>query len=426
MKGRNDDFTRKPSPVEVARAKARAEAARAEAKAETSRRREVSDEADTGFEVDSTGRAGSARPRVTGANDPDGVSLGSVFDEISEMLESEAPEPDPQTHSESRMLRGQRTVIRSWDYDPNLDVPLTQQHVVRFYIVGETPLIFNRMAEKAKRELLLPRPGKITAAEKASRPKHDPPTEFRDAVHRRRDGDPELRLTRLFFPAPAFKGAMATAALDLPSLHKTQINRLVWVDALTVPVWGVPELLMSVVRNSDRNRTPDIRTRAILRRWATAFDVCFIRPMVAQKHVLELVRASGWTVGAGDFRQEKGKGSFGQFRLTDPSDAEFQDIIRNGGTEAQDAALDPRLPPEDIACYDFDSEDLLKWWVSETKRRTTETPVSRVRKSATGKTSKKKKAEEANGEDAAEPSVDLFEELAALTGDERKAALGES
>jgi len=84
MKGRNDDFTRKPSPVEVARAKARAEAARAEAKAETSRRREVSDEADTGFEVDSTGRAGSARPRVTGANDPDGVSLGSVFDEISD------------------------------------------------------------------------------------------------------------------------------------------------------------------------------------------------------------------------------------------------------------------------------------------------------------------------------------------------------
>ena len=92
-------------------------------------------------------------------------------------------------------------------------------------ILGESPLIFNRMAEKAKRELLLPK-GKKTAADRAQSIKHDPIAEFRASVYQRKGDGP----TRLIFPAPAFKGAMASAALETPGAKKAQIGRLAWVE----------------------------------------------------------------------------------------------------------------------------------------------------------------------------------------------------
>src|SRR5579863_7996326 len=83
---------------------------------------------------------------------------------------------------------------------------------VKVGIIGTRPLIFNRMAEKAKRELLLPK-GRKTAADRAATLKHDPISEYRNSVYRYAD---DAHPTRLCFPAPAFKGAMMTAALDLP------------------------------------------------------------------------------------------------------------------------------------------------------------------------------------------------------------------
>ena len=48
-----------------------------------------------------------------------------------------------------------------------------QQGVVEFCLLGTSPLIFNRMAEKAKRELLMPK-GRKTAADRAQSLKHQP------------------------------------------------------------------------------------------------------------------------------------------------------------------------------------------------------------------------------------------------------------
>jgi len=64
---------------------------------------------------------------------------------------------------------------------------------VTVWLIGRTPLIHNRLAEKARRELLLPR-GRLTAADKAGNLKHDPLNEFRSSIHH--DGK---RLTRVRF-----------------------------------------------------------------------------------------------------------------------------------------------------------------------------------------------------------------------------------
>lgn len=223
-------------------------------------------------------------------------------------------------------------------------------------IIGTSPLIFNRMAEKARRELLLPR-GRKTDADKRANLKHVPIEEYRASVYRNAGNTPK---TRLCFPAPGFKGAMATAALDLPGTKKSEIGRLAWVEGTHVDIYGTPQLLMSVVRSADINKTPDIRTRAIVPEWACEVTVRFVRPKLQRVSVANLLTAAGITAGIGDFRQEKGKGSFGQFRVLMPDDPEFKRVMKTlGARKEQDAAL------ENPVCFDAESEELLGWYADE-------------------------------------------------------------
>lgn len=225
-------------------------------------------------------------------------------------------------------------------------------------ILGTAPLICNRMSEKTARELLLPK-GKKNAAEKASTLKHDPLSEYRSSPYRNvRDDGP----TRIQLLSSMFKGSMKTAALDLPGTKKAQIGRLTYVNGDRVDVFGTPQLFMSITRSADMNRTPDVRTRAILPRWACQISVSFVQPIINQQAVVNLLAAGGITSGIGDWRIEKGSGSFGSYRLCSADDPEYLSILKEG-REAQDAALDS---PE---AYDDETASLLSWYDVEVKRR---------------------------------------------------------
>lgn len=226
------------------------------------------------------------------------------------------------------------------------------------FIVGTSPLIFNRMAEKAKRELLLPR-GRKTAADKAQQLKHDPVAEFQASVYRNK-GD--TAATRLKFPAPAFKGVLETAALEIPGARKAQIGRLTWITGTHVDIYGIPQLKMDAVRSADMNKTPDIRTRAILKEWCCQIMFNYVRPTLTLQVVANLLAGGGLICGIGDFRQEKGAGNFGQFKMVDEGDAEFERIKASGGRAVQDAALEAADP------YDDETGELLAWWFEEVKR----------------------------------------------------------
>jgi hypothetical protein len=233
------------------------------------------------------------------------------------------------------------------------------QSSIEFCILGTSPLIFNRMAEKAKRELLAPK-GKKTAADKAAQMKHNPVDEFRNSMYKHETDD---HPTRLKFPAPAFKGAMATAALDLPGMKKSEIGRLCWVEGVSANIYGIPQLHMGVVRSADMNRTPDIRTRAIVEHWCARIKVWFVQPKLRAGAIANILAASGVTCGIGDFRQEKGKGNYGQYVVVGDDNPDFRFLEANCGREAQDAAIAVAEP------YDADAAELLAWWKSEFEKR---------------------------------------------------------
>jgi hypothetical protein len=234
-----------------------------------------------------------------------------------------------------------------------------QTGTITVAVVGTTPLILNRLAEKAKHELLLPAPRK-TAADKASNLKHNPLDEFRASPVRLRDpGAPTL----LALPSTAFKGALRTAALDLPGAKKSQIGRLTYLPGEYVPIYGIPQVYSTIVRSADMNRTPDVRTRCIVPRWAAVLSITFVRPLMREQAIANLLAAAGLTVGVGDFRPEKGAGTYGQFSVVGADDPQLLEIMQTGGRAAQEAAL------QDPEAYDDDTAELLAWFDVEVRRR---------------------------------------------------------
>lgn len=227
-------------------------------------------------------------------------------------------------------------------------------------VVGTSPLILNRMSEKAKHELLLPR-GRKNAVERATSLKHIPIDEYRASAYTLKD---DSRPTYLAMLATSFKGALRSAALDMPGAKKAQIGRLTYIEGEYVGVYGVPKLFMSIVRSADMNKTPDVRTRAIVPQWACVVRVTFVQPLIRAQAVANLLAAAGITIGVGDGRPEKGAMSYGQFRLADKDDKEFKAILKTGGRAAQQEGLDRPV------CYDDETTELLSWFEDELSRRT--------------------------------------------------------
>ncbi|MGA8762297.1 MAG: hypothetical protein WB562_05350, partial [Candidatus Sulfotelmatobacter sp.] len=233
---------------------------------------------------------------------------------------------------------------------------------IEAFVVGEGDppgIIHNRMSEKVWRELVYPS-RKKTSVDKERTMKHDPWAEFRASPYRL--SDPKAP-TVIGIKASAFKGAMRSAALDLPGTKKAQIGRLVWVEGDYLPVYGVPQISAMPVRNSDMNHTPDIRFRAIQPEWACRFTVKFVEPIIRAQTVIRLLAAAGLYIGVGDGRNEKGAMHFGGWRMVEPTDAEFARIVKNGGRAPQLAAMDHPEP------YDEETADILSWFDEEVERR---------------------------------------------------------
>lgn len=230
---------------------------------------------------------------------------------------------------------------------------------IQFKVLGTTPMICHAMSGKVMQELLLPA-AKKNAAEKAANAKHNVMTEFRDSMYTAREADAP---TRILQKATCFKQALCSAAIDIPGAFKAQMGRLIFVTNDYIPIYGIPQLHMSIVRNSDPKRTPDVRTRAILPRWACYLTVNYTRPLIKEPALCNLLAAAGLTQGIGDWRVQKGSGTYGQFELVGDDNLNFEHIVATGGRAAQDDAIANPVP------YDSETEQLLSWYQVETKRR---------------------------------------------------------
>jgi len=230
---------------------------------------------------------------------------------------------------------------------------------MEFCILGLTPLILNSMSQKVRFELLAPK-GRKTTVEKASTLKHDPVQEFRASPYLMPDAKAP---TLLGIPPTAFKGAMGTAALRTPGVKKTEIEQLVYVEGQMLPLYGLPKVFMAITRSADMNKTPDVRTRALLPEWACKLEISFTKPALREQGIANLLAAAGFIAGVGDWRQEKGSGNYGSFKLVSADDKDFVRITKNQGRVGQQKAMDNPEP------YNDETSEMLAWFDVEIKRR---------------------------------------------------------
>jgi hypothetical protein len=170
--------------------------------------------------------------------------------------------------------------------------------------------------------------------------------------------------TALGLRVVAVKAAMCSAALETAGITKTSAQRLLFMPGDHYALYGVPELRMDIVRSADINKTPDVRTRVFLPKWGAEIKIRYIAPTLSASGVTTLLCNAGILIGVGDFRQEKGKGSFGSFRVIgeDQEDAEWDDLVKNGGRMHQLAAL------ADPECANEETRELLELYFGEVRR----------------------------------------------------------
>ena len=239
-----------------------------------------------------------------------------------------------------------------------ITIPPLMRGITRLRIIGTTPLFQNRMTAKVKMGLLVGTKKK-TAAERVSI-KHHPLEEYRDSAEQIESGPTALGLRVV-----ALKAAMCTSAIETPGVTKTSAQRLLFMPGELAPLYGIPKLRMDVVRSADIARTPDIRSRCYLEKWGAEIEVHHILPQLPVTSVFTLACNAGVLIGVGDYRQEKGKGSFGTFRVITPDqpDDEWDELVSYHDRSAQIAALDR---PE---YADKDTADLMAFYQTEVRRR---------------------------------------------------------
>jgi len=242
--------------------------------------------------------------------------------------------------------------------ETTIEIPALRRGTVRLRLIGTTPMFQNRMSAKAQQQLLVGSRKKTTAERQAI--KHDPLAEFRASAEIIPSGPTALGLRVV-----AIKAAMCSAALETAGITKASAQRLLFMPGDHVALYGTPQLRMDVTRSADINRTPDVRTRAFLPKWGAEVEVQFITPQLSVTGVATLLANAGVLIGLGDFRQEKGKGAFGSFRVLGDGeqDDEWDELVREHGRDAQEAALhDPTFANDETV-------ELMSFYAGEVQRR---------------------------------------------------------
>lgn len=230
---------------------------------------------------------------------------------------------------------------------------------IQIAIIGVTPFVCNRQSEKTKRELLLPAI-KMNPNMRQHFLKHDPMEEYRSSPYLcTLPGSP----THIMMKTGAFKSSACDSAVDSIELKAAQVRRLVSATPFYTHIWGVPEMWITDVRQGGINRTPDMRTRAIIKEWCAIINFSYIKPHMNEQKLINLISNGGLTRGVGDGRVEKGALDFGQYQIISHNDPKFKRIQKLGGYAQQVKAM--KAP----GFFDEETQQLYHWFVDELKKR---------------------------------------------------------
>jgi hypothetical protein len=198
-----------------------------------------------------------------------------------------------------------------------INIPVPKEKTMEVVLVGDSPLVVHAWDEKAIRMMLtdhMKESGLSKKEKEALREPKDPFADMLGSLYHDSDG-------YLCFRSVAFKKAMISACRHVPGVTMTHLYGCARVLGEFCPLLGWPMNRMDMVKvGPTNNRQPDIRFRAEYAQWAVKLNITVIESLIKPEHVLNLLTWAGRTVGAGEWRVEKG-GDFGSFHVASAAEA---------------------------------------------------------------------------------------------------------
>lgn len=185
-----------------------------------------------------------------------------------------------------------------------VSIPALRIGRVRVTVVGESPLITHKWAEKAKKSMR----DKQQQVAKAGREKRNPEQECKEATYFL---PKPTRGCTCGIPAIAFKLATVRAAksVDMPM---TDARSAFHVRGELIPIEGTPEMREDMVRVG--NGAADLRYRPMFWPWSAVLEIDFNEALLSADQTVNLLNIAGFGTGVGEWRPEK-DGEFGRFRV---------------------------------------------------------------------------------------------------------------
>jgi len=188
-----------------------------------------------------------------------------------------------------------------------IEIPKMEIEVVKFRVIGITPLIVSRFSEKAKQMMLDKQMKKAGKGREAK----NPVEQYENSLYKFADGK------RTGFPAVGFKAAMVRAGKQL-GLVMTDLRGRFHVmadEGDLVEIKGTPHMREDMVRIG--NGVADVRFRGEYDAgWEAELTIQYFKNAISKEQLAQLLSVAGFSCGIGEWRPEKSNsGSYGLFEL---------------------------------------------------------------------------------------------------------------
>lgn len=182
-----------------------------------------------------------------------------------------------------------------------ITIPEIRIDTLRLKIIGDSPLICHRWAEKAKKAMR----DKQMKVAKGAREAKDPKSDFEESLYPHPSGG-------YGFPAVAFKSAAVSATRFVEDMKMTELRGALHIVGDLVKIEGKPTPREDMVRVG--MGSADIRYRGEFLKWSAELIVQFNSRFISAAQIVNIFNNAGFGVGVGEWRPEK-NGSFGRFHV---------------------------------------------------------------------------------------------------------------
>lgn len=194
-----------------------------------------------------------------------------------------------------------------------IELPPLKISTMRVTLIGDSPLISHRWAEKAKKEMLDKQMKKAKRGKEAK----DPYSDFVESLYwlsaKPEHPSPASVAKGTFgFPVVAFKAAAVDACSHVDGVTKVEARGAFHLVGEFATIDGTADIREDMVRIG--MGTADIRYRGEFKQWRTTLTIRYNLNILSPEQIINLFNTAGFAIGVGEWRPQR-DGSYGMFHV---------------------------------------------------------------------------------------------------------------